>query len=69
MHPEISQQFGVRFARHYEVVADGTVVRDRLTCFAAVTSIVATEAASRVGVTDIVWMSTPTYIHRGKDII
>jgi len=69
MHPEICQQFGMQLIRHHKVVADGTVVCDRLAGLAGVTSIVATEAPCRVRVTDIVRVCTPTYIHCRKDIV
>jgi len=68
-HPEISQQFGMEFIRHHEVVADGTVIRDCLARFAGVAAIMATEASRRIGVANIVGMGAPTYVHGRKDIV
>ena len=68
MHPKIGQQFGMQFIRHHEVVADRTVICDRLSCLTGVASIVAPEAPCRVGVANIVRMASPSDVHGRKDI-
>ena len=69
LHPEIGQKFGMLIIRYQQVVALGTVIRDRYACLAGVVPVVATETSRRIGVTDVVRMRSPTNVHGWKDIL
>ena len=49
-------------------MADGAVVGDTDAAFGVVAAIVATEAAGRIGMPDVVGMRSPANLHRWENI-